>query len=203
MTAKFGTILLAAGVSTRMGPENKLLLPYRDVPMILHMVNTYRAATSNTVCVITGYEAAQIESVLEGTDAVTVFNAEYKSGQQSSVTLGLQSAKVDDALFIGLGDQPLITVADLQFLMSAHRESGGTKISVPMQGEAHGNPIIIPSNLRGKILKDSKGRGCKKFTRTHLEHVHHVPTMRPSFFTDVDTPQAYAMLGKTQKEFVS
>ena len=203
MMARFGTILLAAGVSTRMGAENKLLLPYRDVPMILHMVNTYRAATNNTVCVITGYEAAQIESVLEGTDAVTVFNAEYKNGQQSSVTLGLQYAKDDDALFIGLGDQPLVTVADLHFLMSGHHESCGTKLSFPVQGEARGNPIIIPSNLREKILKDPKGRGCKKFTRTHLEHVHHVPTMRPSFFTYVDTPQAYAMLGEPQQELLS
>ena len=74
MMAKFGKILLAAGVSTRMGAENKLLLPYRDVPMILHMVNTYRAATNNKVCVITGYEAAQFESVLEDTSRSSLRN---------------------------------------------------------------------------------------------------------------------------------
>ena len=203
MTVKYGAILLAAGKSIRMGAENKLLLPYRDVPMIHHMVNTYRAATGHTVCVITGHEAEQIEVALEGTDAITIFNAGYENGQQSAVKLGLQAADDADALFIGLGDQPLITVNDLQFLMSAHHESGGTKITVPIQGETRGNPIIIPPNLREKVLKDPKEPGCKKFTRTRLEHVHHIPTTRAGFFADVDTPQAYAMLSEPQQELKS
>ena len=203
MTVKFGAILLAAGTSTRMGAENKLLLPYRNVPIIRYMVNTYRAATGHTVCVITGHEAEQIEFALEGTDAITIFNAGYENGQQSAVKLGLQAADDADALFIGLGDQPLITVKDLHFLMSAHHESGGTKISVPIQGEARGNPIIIPPNLREKVLKDPKGPGCKKFTRTRLEHVHHITTTRVSFFADIDTPQAYAMLCESQQELTS
>ena len=186
-----------------MGAENKLLLPYRNVPMIHHMVNTYRAATGHTVYVITGHEAEQIEFALEGTDAITIFNAGYENGQQSAVKLGLQAADDADALFIGLGDQPLITVKDLHFLMSAHHESGGTKITVPIQGEARGNPIIIPPNLREKVLKDPKEPGCKKFTRTRLEHVHHIPTTRAGFFADVDTPQAYTMLSEPQQELTS
>ena len=59
-----GAILLAAGLSRRMGDRNKLLLPIGEIPMIRHMVMTYHTATKSPICVVVGH---QEDLIAEGT----------------------------------------------------------------------------------------------------------------------------------------
>lgn len=194
MTASVATILLAAGQSLRMGARNKLLLPIGGMPMIRHMVLLYRAATDHTVLVVTGHEAEAVENAIDGTGARAIFNPDYEQGQPTSVACGLRHAEDAELVLIGLGDQPLLTVADLRGLIAAHQAGDSAKISIPVDGDRRGNPIIVPAALRARLLADPKGPGCKRFTRTHLEHVQNLPMSAPGFYADVDTPEAYAEL---------
>ena len=66
-------IILAAGLSRRMGEQNKLLLPVNGVPMIRHMVEIY-ASISTRIIVVTGYEAGKIETALFGTNVMFAYN---------------------------------------------------------------------------------------------------------------------------------
>ena len=77
-------IILAAGLSRRMGERNKLLLPIGEAPMIRHMVNVYRAATGGRVVVVTGHQADKIDSALSGSGAETFSNADFAQGQPTS-----------------------------------------------------------------------------------------------------------------------
>lgn len=58
------TILLAAGLSRRMGAQNKLLLPIQGSPMVRHMAELYLRATSGPVTVVTGHDAPAILDAL-------------------------------------------------------------------------------------------------------------------------------------------
>lgn len=187
-------ILLAAGLSRRMGDRNKLLLPVGGVPMIRHMVHVYAAATSGSVLVVTGHDASDVDVALAGSDATTVFNPDYATGQPTSVACGLRHAPDAKALLIGLGDQPLLTADDLRALLKAHASADPSRISIPMRGAQRGNPIVVPSTLRARLLADPRAPGCKRFTREHPEHVQLHVLCEPGFFTDIDTPEAYAAL---------
>lgn len=189
-------IILAAGLSRRMGARNKLLLPIAGVPMIRHVVDVYHAATERPVLVVTGHQAQAIEAALDGSGAIALFNPEFARGQATSVARGLRAAQSAEVMLIGLGDQPLLRSTDLRALLAAHAAADGAKISIPMQGGQRGNPIVVPAALRPRLLADPRSPGCKSFTRAHPEHVQFHALSAPGFYTDVDTPEAYDALPK-------
>ena len=53
--------------------------------------------------------------------------------------------------------------------------------------------------LRARLLADPQGPGCKRFTRTHLEHVQNLRLKASGFYTDVDTPESYAAIAETDR----
>ena len=187
-------LILAAGLSRRMGTRNKLLLPINGVPMIRHMVATYRAVTARPVLVVTGHDADRIKASLSGCDVQTIHNPDFADGQQISVTCGLRAAGSAAQILIGLGDQPLLTGADLHALLSAHADADPARISIPMTNGQRGNPVIVPGVLRDRLLADPGSPGCKTFTRAHPAHVQFHRLSNPGFYADVDTPEAYDTL---------
>ena len=57
-------IVLAAGQSTRMGAENKLLQPLRGKPILRHAVEAQIEAGLSPVIVVTGHQRAEVEAWL-------------------------------------------------------------------------------------------------------------------------------------------
>lgn len=187
-------IILAAGLSRRMGARNKLLLPIGDTPMIRHVVDIYEEVTTQSILVVTGYQAEAVEAALAGSCARTVFNPKFANGQPTSVACGLREAPGSMAVLIGLGDQPLLTGNDLRLLLTAHHAGDIDRISIPKQGDQRGNPIVVPAVLRELLLADEKSLGCKAFTRDHPEHIQFHELASVGFYTDVDTAESYEAL---------
>ena len=184
-------ILLAAGLSRRMGAQNKLLLPIDGVPMIRHVARQYQAAIDGPVLVVLGHEAHLVEEALAGTGVDTVFNADFAAGQFTSVATGVQNAVDAKTLLIGLGDQPLLTSTDILALLMAHSCADLDKISIPVHQDERGNPLVVPRSLRERLLEDPKNPGCQKFTRANPDLVQELSLHSPGLFIDVDTPGAY------------
>jgi len=190
-------ILLAAGLSRRMGDRNKLLLPVAGVPMIRRMVDIYRAAINGPVIVVTGHEAEAVEAALEGSEAKLVFNPDFAEGQPTSVACGLRHAPDGHDILIGLGDQPLLTGDDLLALIAAHAAADPARISIPMMQTQRGNPILVPASLKDRLLAEPRAPGCKKFTRENPEHVQFLTLAAQGFYADIDTPESYRALTST------
>lgn len=190
--AEIGAILLAAGLSRRMGPQNKLLLPIAARPMILHVAQTYLSAIDGTLTVVVGHEANAVRAALSDLPLNMVENPDFADGQPTSVAAGLRHAPEADLLLIGLGDQPQLTPADIKGLIAAHKSADLTKISIPVQGDVRGNPILIPAWLRPRLLEDPDRPGCMHFIRKHPEHVQRLTLSAAGFFADIDTPEVYA-----------
>ncbi|KEJ89042.1 nucleotidyltransferase family protein [Sulfitobacter donghicola] len=193
----FGAIILAAGLSRRMGDRNKLLLSIHGKPMIRHVVETYLSVVDERVWVVTGYESERIEAALRGLDVQIVHNENFEAGQPFSVRAGLCEARGAQHYLIGLGDQPDLTDGDLRALMAAHLAGDVQKISIPYQGSTRGNPIIVPAAMRKRLLLDQANPGCGKFTRTHPELAQHHPMTQSGFFNDIDTPAAFEAFKKS------
>ena len=190
-------ILLAAGLSSRMGTDNKLLLKVGGKPMIAHVTQTYLSAIMGGVTVITGYQADYIERALADLPVNFVHNPNFAAGQQSSVVEGLRSQSHMCATLMGLGDQPLLRVENLVWLLHVHQRDP-LKVTVPYRCGQRGNPIVIPSDLRPMMLANPKSVGCRKFTRENPHLVTMVDTTSDGFFADVDTPEDYHNLLKAR-----
>jgi len=191
-------IILAAGLSRRMGQRNKLLLPIGNATMVRHVVSQYLRAIDGPVVVVTGHEAPKIEAALSGLDVTCVFHANFGDGQQSSVAFGLRHCPQAQLVLIGLGDQPRLRGADLTMLLQAHLDADDGKVSIPFSGETRGNPIIVPNVLRPHLTANPDGPGCMRFTRENPDLVQRLLLSAPGFYEDVDTPDAYALLLKEE-----
>lgn len=195
------TLILAAGLSRRMGARNKLLLAVGGVPMIRHMVSVYHAATGGRIIVVTGHQSTEVENALKGSGAELCFNADFEQGQSTSVACGLRAAHGTGDILIGLGDQPLLTSDDIRSLMASHVAADEARISILVHEGQRGNPILVPAHLRARLLADPRSPGCRTFTRTHPDHVQFHKLSSPGFYADVDTPEAYRALNEaTSKE---
>lgn len=182
-------IILAAGLSLRMGNINKLLIPVDGIAMIRRSVEAYIEACDGKITVVTGNERAKVEAALHGLDVEFVFNPEFEQGQKTSVATGLAAAAPAQDTLIGLGDQPFLTSTHLLWLLEQHRANTSCKITVPVQDGIRGNPLIIPSELKPRLLADRHNPGCHAFTRDNPDLVHMVATRTDAFFRDLDTPE--------------
>lgn len=180
-------VILAAGQSTRMGLPNKLLMQVGGDPLLRRVIAATLPVVDTPPLVVLGHEAGPIAAVIAGLPVTTIENPAFAQGQEGSVRLGLCNAPQADVTLVILGDQPFLTADDLAALLAAHHASSGDRITVPVRGEARGNPVAIPSALRDDLLAGGARLGCGAFTRENPDLVHPFETDRRGFFFDIDT----------------
>ena len=189
---KIAAIVLAAGSSQRMGVKNKLHLPIDGVPLLRHSLEILLASNIDEVVVVLGHEQESTRALIDDLPLQLVYNQAHSSGQMTSVHCGLASLKVRyDGVIIALGDQPALTVADLNYLIDAYRNRSSGEVVVPTFTGERGNPIIISDNCRADILAGTRNLGCRKFIENNPELVCRVEMPNADVVIDLDTPQEY------------
>ena len=184
--SNFHVVLLAAGLSSRMGAVNKLMISFGDQPLIRRSADLYCSLGMNVIVVL-GHEAEAVKSALDGLPLKTVFNPSYKTGQQSSVHIGLKKTNlIGDGLLMALADQPLLTHEDIANYCRAFYAGGATKIMVPYFGERRGNPVLFPLKIALKIQADDKMIGCRDFIDLNPHLVRRYKDASEGFVSDMD-----------------
>ena len=123
---RFGVIILAAGLSSRM-QAFKPLLPVDGRPAIDGLIETAKAAGLEDITVVTGHNRERLAPVLTQHGAVEAYNEDYESGMFSSIKAGLVKAgrtaaaenTVKDGYLLMPVDCPLISVSVLRAVMDA------------------------------------------------------------------------------------
>lgn len=184
----FEVILLAAGLSSRMGRANKLLTRIDGQPLVRRTAQLY-CDMGMEVTVITGHQATEVEAVLEGLPLRVHRNPDFAEGQKSSVRFGLDHVTLEKSgLLIALSDQPLLSHKDIAGFCKAFLASDRRKVFVPEFSGNPGNPILFPSLMARKITDDGKVPGCRKFIQNHPELVCNFKVENNHFSFDLDTP---------------
>ena len=113
-------ILLAAGESRRMGTF-KQLLTFEGKTFVERCVDELLASKAAEVIVVTGHRDDDVRRII-GTRAVRfAHNPEYRSGMASSILCGVSAvAPTTEAVLISLADQPQITAALIDHVISAY-----------------------------------------------------------------------------------
>lgn len=195
-------IVLAAGVSKRMGEENKLLKKFAGQSFIQCVVRAVCDAGVSEVVVVLGYERKQIQQQLDeltqnGYQRVrSVVNPDYEQGQMTSVTCGLEAlVATTDGVLICLGDQPLLTASHIQDLVAAFESrKKGQQVIVPMFENQRGNPVVISEQVRQQVLVGESRLGCRRFIDDNPDLVTILAVNDAAYITDIDTQEEYRAL---------
>lgn len=189
MITNINIIVLAAGLSSRMGEVNKLLIEIDGIPMVRRSVELYRSLFTS-VTVVTGHQADEISAALTGMDIKIVHNLSYEQGQPSSVRCGMTNMpKCGDGVLIALADQPSLSQQDISSYVNAFLDGPQDKIFIPFYGAKRGNPVLFPSALMRQVKMSGRAAACRKFIDENPELTHAHQVSNAHFTTDVDTPQ--------------
>ncbi len=185
-------IVVAAGLSTRMG-QLKQLLPYGEHTVIEQVVSVLLASPVDEVLVVTGHERGAVETALAKWPIKTVFNADYAEGEMlSSVQVGLRAVATEgEAALLAVGDMPAIEGDVVAQLIQAYRAAGNNSVYIPSYQMRAGHPVLVPCPYWGAILSLPKGDTLRSALRAESTRVQWVVVDTPSVLRDMDTPTDY------------
>ena len=185
-------IILAAGESTRYG-QVKQLLDWRGAPFVQAVAQIALEAGLRPVIVVTGAHAERIGAAVKDQQVRVVHNAEWKSGQASSIKAGISALKetrAGGAAFL-LADQPQVTVSVIRALVEKHAE-GLYPIVAPLVIDQRANPVLFDSSTFDDLLTIQGDVGGRAIFHKH--RVEYLPWHDDRLLLDVDTPEMYQRL---------
>ena len=184
-------IVLAAGLSTRMG-QSKPLLPFGKRAVIEHILSALRECPVDVILVVTGHEREAVERRLAGWPIQTVFNPQFATGEMlASIQVGLRSAPDEaGAALIVLGDQPALERSVVEQVIAAYRRGPGS-IVIPSHQMRRGHPLLIDRRHWAEILALREGQTLRDFFRGAAGAILHVEVATASVLRDMDTPVDY------------
>ena len=183
-------ILLAAGLSTRMGAP-KQLLPFGESTIIETVVDNMLGAKFDEVIVVVGHRAAEIQKQLGTRLIKTVFNPDYRDGMLTSAQTGIRALETSDAFALMLVDQPFITSALIDQVVDAYQrtEEG---IVLPSYNYKRGHPVIFDQRYAREILNlGMESGGVRTLLKKYDDDIHYVTVDTDCVLRDIDYREDY------------
>ena len=188
-------IVLAAGTSSRMGTQNKLLLPWKDQTVIETVVAELLNAQPGEVVVVVGHEKDSVRKVLTNRDVTFVENPAFQQGMATSLVAGIRASHVDtEGFMICLGDLPMIQATDYQGIIGVFEVQKAVDpdcILIPAYEGKWGHPKVFSAKYRAQLMKPSGDQGAKDVLKASAAHIHEIPFSHDRILRDIDTDAAY------------
>lgn len=190
-----GGLILAAGLSTRMG-QSKPLTKFLNKNLIDQTIKTMYDAGIGNIKVVTGYEQERVESYLQtnySADCIyTIWNPNYENGSiLTSIKTGLAELTDYELVFIQLVDLPCIMSETYQKLLEAMLVNG-KKAVLPTVNGRRGHPALIRMDLLADILAyegSAGGGGLRGFWKQLGDAMMELPVDDRGCIMDTDTKE--------------
>ncbi|MBW8333318.1 MAG: nucleotidyltransferase family protein [Prolixibacteraceae bacterium] len=183
-------IVLAAGMSTRMGTQ-KLLLPFDGKTIVEKVVENILNSGISNVLVVLGANHDEIVEVLKSWPVKTFRNEHFREGMHTSVISGVKALPGDArAVMIFLGDQPFIPVNVSAKVIEAWNNSG-RGIVIPLFNGKRGHPPLYDLKFRQEILNLDPSVGLRSVALKFPDEILEVETFSPEIVRDIDTQEDY------------
>ncbi|MCP4198864.1 MAG: nucleotidyltransferase family protein [Proteobacteria bacterium] len=190
-------IVLAAGMSTRLG-RAKQLLELNGKYLVEWVIDAALESKLVEIILVLGHEQQKILDAL-GNKAdlprVQVVPASgYREGLSRSLQSGLAVArrKYPSVMFL-LGDQPLVTAKTINWLLEEFWKSD-KDICLPVYRGKRGNPTLFSQKLFDELATIQGDIGARNVIEAHLDGLHYVEVKEPQGFFDVDTEKDLAAI---------
>jgi len=190
---KIAGIILAAGLSRRMGTV-KSLLPFGESLLLDRVVENAHQSELAGLIVVLGHGAEGILKKIDFKDSRVIINPDYRRGHSSSLQAGLDAvpADTDGALFL-LGDQPFVGAKTIDKLIRAFQNQPSSLIIPTCQGK-RGNPVLVHRCIFKMIQGLTGDTGPRVLFSKLKEEIQEVEVFDPGIHLDVDTIEDYRKL---------
>jgi molybdenum cofactor cytidylyltransferase len=187
-------IIPAGGASERMGSP-KALLPYRGRTFLGTILDACGALGLQQRLVVLGYDADNILSGIDLSEATVLTNPAPERGPIGSIRLGIEAVfnHPVEAALVWHVDRPHVAIATVEALLDRSRQ-GGEPIVVPSYQARRGHPVIFGRAVFEELLSVPDDQGARAVVRSDPSRVAVVPVDDPAVTEDIDTPEAYKEL---------
>ncbi|GGG13692.1 nucleotidyltransferase family protein [Paenibacillus abyssi] len=187
-----GAVILAAGMSTRMG-QPKQLLPLAGKPLFRYAVNTAVTAGLSPIVLVAGKHAAELRNhTVDLPELEVIENRDYASGMASSLRLGMKAitGRVDAAI-ICLADQPFVPELVIRKMMEHYNacQKEGIRIIRPAYDGVPGHPVLIDKELFHEFEAIQGDEGGKAIIKRHYARLKLVSFEKSEWGKDIDSPE--------------
>ena len=199
MAPRLSALVLAAGLSSRMG-RLKPLLPLdpqgAQTPLGL-CVGLFRAAGIDEVVVVTGHRDDEVGSAARAAGARVVHNPDYARGMYGSVRAGVAGLDAaTDGFFLLPVDIPLVRTGTVRLLARAFAGKPAS-VLLPVFAGRRGHPPLLGRELIGRIQGSAEPAGGLRTLLDQVEaeqpeRVREVQVADRFILRDMDTPADYA-----------
>ena len=187
MKLEVSAVLLAAGMSSRMG-SCKQLLPLGGRPFVVRCLDSINQAGIKDVVVVVG---ACLEDVVDAVCSLPVrivVNPDPDSDMASSARLGVKAvSRAATGVFVCLSDHPLVSPGTYRSLMLRHAREPEA-ILVPVHAGRKGHPTLFPYRLLDGMTETQTLRDV---IGAHPELIRLVDVPDGGVTVDIDTPEDY------------
>ncbi|HXW23036.1 MAG TPA: nucleotidyltransferase family protein [Rhodomicrobium sp.] len=193
----FGLLMLAAGLSRRMGGPNKLLQPYRGRPLLAHALRITEEFEFRDRVAVTGRDSAQVQALAETFNVRCVFNPRFAEGLGTSIAAGARALGPDiNGVFIALGDMPEIEPDVYSALAGKFMQHS---IILPLHRGSRGHPVLFCTSYISELSALSGDEGARSLLRGHANRIAAVETANPGVLRDIDTREDFETLHRFSK----
>lgn len=187
-------VILAAGRSTRMGAENKLLKEIEPgVPVIRRSVERALAGELTPLYVVTGHEAEKVRDALAGLDCRFVHNPDFADGLSGSIRAGFQEAVAGGAsgVLVLLGDMPFLPSSAVRAVLVAAANDPHMIVQAVHAGKpAH--PVWLPADVANLVERLDGDRGVRSLAVE--KDIDMIDVAVPdAAIVDIDTPEQFVI----------
>lgn len=187
-------LVLAAGRSSRFGPEDKLLADLNGRALAAHVAAAMRAVPLDRRIVVAG--SKRVAALFPGFQAVLLDNA--ATGQSDSLRAGVAAASVPDLtpdrLLIALADMPFVTAEHLAAVLDRCGATG----SASTDGTRPMPPACFPVTMFDALARSTGDKGAAPLLRGLPPQALLRASDRLLF--DVDTPEALATARRLSRQ---
>jgi molybdenum cofactor cytidylyltransferase len=184
-------LVLAAGRSSRMGGQNKLLAEIRGRPLVRIAAEAVLGSKARPVFVVTGHQRERVEAALAGLPVEFVHNPKFADGLGGSLGVGIAALPEQaDGVIVCLGDMPQVDSATMDRLIAGLAPEKGALIAVPAMDGQRGNPVVWSRRFFPELMTVEGDIGARQLIARYSEAVAEVPVSGSATLTDIDTPEA-------------
>lgn len=195
MKRNVAAILLAAGLSRRMG-TCKQLLPLGGKTVIEHCLEALVRGGISEVAVVVGPEGEKVAEAAGAYPVMVVRTTDPEGDMAASVRTGRDAlSPAFSGVLICLCDHPLVAPETVELLAALHNE-GKDRIIIPHHCGRKGHPTLFPRCLLDELVMPLTLRDLLQGNR---ERLCLVEVADQGVCLDMDTPEEYQRVAGIQQ----
>lgn len=186
-------VILAGGLSSRMGAGFKPLLALDGQTALAVLADTFRRAGITDIVVATGHRGAEVAAEAARLAIRSVANPDYETGMFSTVKAGLAAVGAGTTrLCVTPVDVPLFRPATVTRLLARLAEPDAPPLVYPVFSGERGHPPCLNAALVPAVLAHVGNGGLRQALAPFAFEEIAVPDA--NILADMDTPEDYATL---------